>query len=91
MTARYRRNDQIIDRVEPDGEYFLFNPITAKFNKLNRIAGLVWEVLGETHELDGLTDAVFKRVKGVDRSTLEADLRRLLDDMESRDLVVVDA
>jgi hypothetical protein len=90
VTTVYRRNDQIIDRVEPDGQYFLFNPVTAKFSKLNRIAGVVWDLLGDARDLDGLTDAMLKRVKGVDRGKLQSDVRRLLDDMESRDLVVVE-
>ena len=89
--AIYRRNDQIIDRLEPDGQCLLFNPVTAKFSKLNRIASLAWELLGEVHDVDGLADAMFRRVKGVERTKLEADLNRLLDDLESRDLVVVDA
>jgi hypothetical protein len=87
MTAGYRRNPRIIDRIENDGECYLFDPQTARFRRLNRVGTDIWNLLNETGDIDAIADRLLHRYKGVDRSRLCLDIKALLERMAAAELV----
>jgi len=91
MSSRYFKNPDIIDRMEADGEYYLFNPITARFKRLNRVASDVWTAMDDKHEISELADYLLTRYRGAVRDKVVADVGKLLQSLVDADLAEVRA
>jgi hypothetical protein len=89
MPSRYFKNPDIIDRLEADGEYYLFNPITARFKRLNRVASDVWTALDDKHEVAELADHLLTRYQGAGREKVIADVDKLLQSLADANLAEV--
>jgi hypothetical protein len=87
MGTKYSKNPQIIDRQESSGECYLFDPITARFRRLNQVGGDIWMLLEDNQEVPQIADAMLKRYKGVEREKLCADIESLLERLAANQLV----
>lgn len=91
MGEKYFRNPRIIDRLEPNGEYYLFDPITARFRRLNNVGSDVWNLLEEHHEVHGVAELLLTRYRGADLEKVCTDVAQLMSKLVEADLVEVRA
>lgn len=87
MDGKYVRNARIIDRSESNGESFLFDPVTARFRKLNGVGTTIWGFLEEPRSIDELTRAVMTKYHGAEEAKIRDDLDALLTRLCAADLV----
>lgn len=94
VSGAVRRSDQVVTR-QLAGETVLV-PIRqdqADFQKvhmLNETGAAVWEALARPRDFDELIDELAARFKA-DRAVIAADVRELLDDLQERGLVELQA
>ena len=85
---RYRRNPQTAGRVI-DGLAFVVTPDDNKLHTLNAAATQLWQLAQQGVSADDAADALCAEYE-VDRDTARADARACLDDLVSRQILVVE-
>jgi hypothetical protein len=88
MTARYHKNQNVIDRVETNGDCYLFDPVSARFRRLNPIGTQIWAALDEHCEVGPVADAVLKRCRGAVREKVYADVEAFLERLAAAQVVL---
>lgn len=84
--TKYIRNPRIIERYEDNGECFLFDPITARFRRLNQMGGEIWHFLGEADNVDDITQGIMKKYKGASYEKVCQDVETLLERLTNSNL-----
>ena len=84
--ATYTRNPRIIERYEENGECFLFDPITARFRRLNQMGGEIWHFLGESDNVEDISKNILQRYTGVTFEKVCQDVETLLNTLVETDL-----
>ena len=86
MAARFMRN-MSIEAAPLQSELMLFNATTKRFCLLNSSAAHVWNQLEQPRTAQELADALSDHFAAATREVVEADVRQVLDRLESLELV----
>lgn len=84
--TRWTRSDRAITRWVPDGVLVLLLP-DGEPDLVTGSGGLLWDLLGEPATLDQLATALARHFHH-EQAAVADDLRRTLDDLAARSLVV---
>jgi hypothetical protein len=72
-----------------DGEAVLLDLGSGTYFGLNEVGTRIWQLVDAGHEVPAIIDALAAEYAS-DRGTIAADVARLLDELHSRRLIVVD-
>ena len=80
------RRQAIVSEALPDGSGLLFDAGTATAYPINESAVRIWELCDGAHSVAAIVDDVESRY-AMDRSTVESDALKLLDEFVERQLL----
>jgi hypothetical protein len=87
--TRVRANDREIAAKVVDGEAILINLASGLYYSMDRTGAVAWSLLAAGSSVDGITAHLAAR-HGMSADSIRADIRRLVDELLSEGLVVVD-
>jgi hypothetical protein len=73
-----------------DGEAVILDLATGTYFGLNEVGTRIWQLVDEGRDLPQIVDTVSAEYEA-DRETIAHDVRKLLDDLRARRLLVADA
>ncbi len=84
---RVRRTNGVVTRATADGSLFLTTADSIHVHRLDALGSAIWQLLMRPQSLEALIDSVHAMFPDVLRSTVAADVRRLVDQLQSNGLV----
>ena len=85
---RLRAREEEVAAKVIDGEAILINLANGIYYSMDKVGGLIWEMVEGGHSLEEVVAAVVTRYE-VDREQAEADVRRLAEELLQENLVRV--
>ena len=85
--AKLRLSSDVVFR-ELDGESVVLDLSSGRYFGLNAVGTRIWQLIGQGDAVDGLIKTVTAEYEA-DEATIERDVLALLEELETRGLVVV--
>jgi hypothetical protein len=86
MKSKPKRRETVDSQALPDGSGLLFDSATATAYPVTASAARIWELCDGEHDVGSIIDELEAHYD-IDRATLEADSRKLLEELLERGLV----
>ncbi len=87
QNAPRRRSDLVVADLNGGEETALMDPVTNQVVSLNTTAAAVWYLCDGTRDAAAIAGEVLDLFPGLDRASVEADIRRVLDQLAERGLL----
>jgi hypothetical protein len=86
--SRLRPNEQEVAAKVIDGEAIIINLANGIYYSMDKVGGLIWEMLAETHSLEEVTTALTARYD-VSSEQAQADVERLAAELLQENLLLI--
>jgi hypothetical protein len=86
MSSRLKRREEVLSEPLPDGSGLLFDPATATAYPITESAMCIWQLCDGAHDVGSIVDDLQTRYD-VDRTTVETDVLKLLEELVQTDLL----
>jgi Coenzyme PQQ synthesis protein D (PqqD) len=90
MKSKPKRRETVDSQTLPDGSGLLFDSATATAYPITESAARIWELCDGEHDVGSIIDELEAHYD-VDRATLEADSRKLLEELVEKQLLDLSA
>jgi hypothetical protein len=86
--SRLRPNEQEVAAKVIDGEAIIINLANGIYYSMDKVGGLIWEMLAGAHSLEEVTTAIIARYD-VSREQAQADVERLAAELVQENLLMI--